>query len=283
MATNTKAKLNDKAITQLTTELQQLKDSADSWYKNEYKSSNDKLYGMFTSLYALYEKYIGNDDKVQTDIHTFLMNACTEKKVTFKLKKPTIQALLVKFMFDDGITSDCKRINSYVRVFTLATTLPNVTSKSMAKWIVESGGIENVRQQQTTKGVDKETRIAEGLKLLKSTKEVSSFKNEKTKENASSNKGEAVLLVGIQKADGSVSIRHTIYAEEKGSTTKGKTVINTALANVYSTNMKLKEKEKPTKEAEVKEKNKRVTTDEMIANEKKKAKDTSATTTELAA
>ena len=283
MATNTKAKLNDEAIIQLTADLQQLKDSADGWYKNEYKSSNDKLYEMFASLYALYEKYEGNDEKVQTDIHTYLMNACTKKKVTFKSKKPTIQALLVKFMFDDGITSDCKRINSYVRVFTLATTLPNVTSKGMAKWIVESGGIENVRQQQTTKGVNKETRIAEGLKVLKNTKEVSSFKNEKTKENASSNKGKAVLLVGIQKADGTVSIRHTIYAEEKGSTIKGETVINTALANVYSTNMKLKEKEKPTKDAEAKEKNKRTTTDEMIANEQKKAKDTTVTTTDIAA
>ena len=283
MATNTKAKLNDEAIIQLTADLQQLKDSADGWYKNEYKSSNDKLYEMFASLYALYEKYEGNDEKVQTDIHTYLMNACTKKKVTFKSKKPTIQALLVKFMFDDGITSDCKRINSYVRVFTLATTLPNVTSKGMAKWIVESGGIENVRQQQTTKGVNKETSIAEGLKVLKNTKEVSSFKNEKTKENASSNKGKAVLLVGIQKADGTVSIRHTIYAEEKGSTIKGETVINTALANVYSTNMKVKEKEKPTKDAEAKERNKRTTTDEMIANEQKKAKDTTVTTTDIAA
>lgn len=66
MVTNTKAKLNDKAIIQLTTDLQQLKDSADSWYKNEYKSSNDKLYEMFASLYALYERYGGNDEKVQT-------------------------------------------------------------------------------------------------------------------------------------------------------------------------------------------------------------------------
>ena len=68
MATNTKAKLNDEAIIQLTADLQQLKDSADGWYKNEYKSSNDKLYEMFASLYALYEKYEGNDEKVQTDI-----------------------------------------------------------------------------------------------------------------------------------------------------------------------------------------------------------------------
>ena len=167
MSNKQKKQLNENAFIQLTNELDVLKTSADSWFDNEYKTSNNMLYDMFSSLYALYEKCDGNDAKVQTDVRAYITKVCAKRKVTFKAKKPSLQALLVKFMFDDGTTKDCKRVSSYVRVFTLATTLTEINSKNIAEWIEKNGGIENLRQQQTEGGVSKETRIAEGKERLK--------------------------------------------------------------------------------------------------------------------
>lgn len=234
MSTTSKTKLNDKAINQLTNDLEKLKCEAQCWFKNEYKTSNEKLYDMFASLYTLYEKCVGNDEDVQTNVRAYVTKYCAKKNIKFKAKKPTLQALLVKFMFDDGVTSDCKRINSYVRVFTLATTLSDVNSKNMAKWIEENGGIENLRQQQSTNGVTKEQRIEIGKQLIDAAYELGTISTETTK-GSTIKADEIVVLVGVQKADGSVSIKHTIYEKALKSNISGKTAINTALFNVYST------------------------------------------------
>ena len=249
MSNKQKKKLNENAFIQLTNELDVLKTSADSWFDNEYKTSNNMLYDMFSSLYALYEKCDGNDAKVQTDVRAYITKVCAKRKVTFKAKKPSLQALLVKFMFDDGTTKDCKRVSSYVRVFTLATTLTEINSKNIAEWIEKNGGIENLRQQQTEGGVSKETRIAEGKETLKAKDSIVTVSTEATKHQALK-VDEVVLLVGIQNADGSVSVKHTIYENVADSKISGKTVINTALCNVYSVQNELKEKQKANTEAE---------------------------------
>jgi hypothetical protein len=213
------------------------------------------LYDMFSSLYALYEKCDGNDAKVQTDVRAYITKVCAKRKVTFKAKKPSLQALLVKFMFDDGTTKDCKRVSSYVRVFTLATTLTEINSKNIAEWIEKNGGIENLRQQQTEGGVSKETRIAEGKATLKAKDSIADIITNTTKQNTQ-NVDEVVLLVGIQNADGSVSVKHTIYEKMANSKISGKTVINTALCNVYSVQNELNEKQKANKKAEIEAKSK---------------------------
>ena len=253
MSNKQKKQLNENAFIQLTNELDILKTSADSWFDNEYKTSNNMLYDMFSSLYALYEKCDGNDAKVQTDVRAYITKVCAKRKVTFKAKKPSLQALLVKFMFDDGTTKDCKRVSSYVRVFTLATTLTEINSKNIAEWIEKNGGIENLRQQQTEGGVDKGTRIAEGKATLKAKDSIATVSTEATKHQALK-VDEVVLLVGIQNADGSVSVKHTIYENVADSKISGKTVINTALCNVYSVQNELKEKQKANTKAESKAK-----------------------------
>ena len=249
MSNKQKKQLNENAFIQLTNELDVLKTSADCWFDNEYKTSNNMLYDMFSSLYALYEKCDGNDAKVQTDVRAYITKVCAKRKVTFKAKKPSLQALLVKFMFDDGTTKDCKRVSSYVRVFTLATTLTEINSKNIAEWIEKNGGIENLRQQQTEGGVSKETRIAEGKATLKAKDSIADIITNTTKQNTQ-NVDEVVLLVGIQNADGSVSVKHTIYEKMANSKISGKTVINTALCNVYSVQNEMTEKQKANTKAE---------------------------------
>ena len=71
--------------------------------------------------------------------------------------------------------------------------------------------------QQTKNSLTTKERSVEGEKLLKSAKEQSSFENDLTQTYAATKTDEVVLLVGVQQADGSVSIRHTIYGEETNS------------------------------------------------------------------
>jgi hypothetical protein len=142
-----------------------------------------------------------------------------------------------------------------VRVFTLATTLTEINSKNIAEWFEKNGGIENLRQQQTEGGVSKETRIAEGKATLKAKDSIADIITNTTKQNTQ-NVDEVVLLVGIQNADGSVSVKHTIYEKMANSKISGKTVINTALCNVYSVQNELNEKQKANKKAETEAKSK---------------------------
>jgi hypothetical protein len=92
------------------------------------------LYAMFAELYTLYEQCKNNiDDDVETQVRKYVSEACKRKGVKFKAKKPTLQSLLVKYLFDDGITADCKRISSYVRVFTLVDVVSNFLSNTKEK------------------------------------------------------------------------------------------------------------------------------------------------------
>ena len=53
MSNSAKKKLNEKATNQLTNELDVLKENADIWYSNEYKTTNNMLYDMYYILYYL--------------------------------------------------------------------------------------------------------------------------------------------------------------------------------------------------------------------------------------
>jgi len=243
----------NKAVSTLKTNLKQLHNDATQWHNTHLKKANDSLYTMFAQLYTMYQQCTteGAED-IGKAIHKYLQTACEERGVKFKAKNPTLQALLVKYAFDDGVFADNKRISAYVRVFTICTIEKEVNASNIASWIAERGGIENIRQSNTKNSLTVEERSIEGMKLLQSAVEQSSFENDLTQANAASKTDEVVLLVGIQQADGSVSIRHTIYAEEANSTIKGNTAIKNALANVYSKHKEASEKSKKKNEAEAK-------------------------------
>ena len=147
-------------------------------------------------------------------------------------------------------------LSGYVRVFTSATAQTDIDSSNIAEWIVEEGGIENIRQQTTKSAVTQQQRIAEGEQLLKDAELLQSFFTQQTKHNATK-ADEVVLLVGVQNADGTVSVKHVIYSAEDGSAIKGNTAINNALCNVFSKHKETQKKnaEKETAEAEAQQSN----------------------------
>lgn len=226
-------------------EITELRNTASGWYGNQYKSSNEALYSIFSKLYVLYDNLTTTTDEATTQKREWIEAECKAKGVVLT-KKPTILQLLVNYAFYVDDVDCTKRLSSYVRVLKAAVCTDSVAADNIANWIADNGGIESIRQQTTKSAVTKEMRIEEGISLVNRFKTLSTFSNSKTQQYASTKTDEVVLLVGVLQADGTIAVKHTIFKEEDNSNIKGSTVIKTALCNVYS-----KHKEAEAKEAKL--------------------------------
>ena len=246
-----------KEVKSFENEMTKLHATANEWYSVEYTNSNNRLYSIFASLYTLYDNCV--EAKLSnTHKRKWLKEACEAKGMKFS-RKPTIQQLLINFaFFVEGVdyTKQQKRLSAYVRVFSTATATDDIDANNIAMWISDNGGIENIRQQTTKSAVTQQQRIEKGKQLLTDAEIQSSIFTQQTKENATK-ADEVVLLVGVQNANGSVSVKHAIYSAEDGSKISGNTVINNALCNVFSKHNEAQKAnaEKETAEAEAKKSN----------------------------
>ncbi|SHJ41473.1 hypothetical protein SAMN02744035_03657, partial [Thalassobacter stenotrophicus DSM 16310] len=75
----------------------------------------------------------------------------------------------------------------------------------------------------------------------------------------------------VLQKDGTIALKHEIYAEEDKSSIKGKTAINTALANVFSKHNETKSKTKKQADAEADAANSSDTVAQYIEDEKQAA------------
>lgn len=258
-----------KEVKSFENEMSKLRTTAIEWHSVEYTNSNNRLYSIFAELYTLYETCIDIKAEANVRKRKWLKEACEAKGMKFG-RKPTLQQLLINFaFFVEGVdyTKQQKRLSGYVRVFTSATAQTDIDSSNIAEWIVEEGGIENIRQQTTKSATTKQQRIEKGKQLLSDAELLQSFFTQQTKENATKT-DDVVLLVGLQNADGSVSVKHVIYSAEEDSTISGQTVINNALCNVFS---KHNEKAKKNAVKETAESEAKASTDISDMVEKEKA------------
>jgi hypothetical protein len=215
-------------------EIESVRNTATKWHNTEYATSNARLYGIFAKLYAVWETLVDLDN-ANTKKREWIEAAVCKKGVSLP-KKPTTHQLLINYaFFVEGIDYQLqqKRLSTYTRVFKTATATDGVYADNIAEWITSNGGIENIRQQNTKSAITKAERISNGKQLLIDALSIGTTSTKETKANASK-ADEVVLLVGIQNADGSISVRHTIYEKAEGSSISGKTAIDTALCNVFS-------------------------------------------------
>jgi hypothetical protein len=230
-------------------EITELRNTASGWYGNQYKSSNEALYSIFSKLYVLYDNLTTTTDEATTQKREWIEAECKAKGVVLT-KKPTILQLLVNYAFYVADVDCSKRLSSYVRVLKAAVCTDGIAADNIANWIADNGGIESIRQQTTKSAVTKEMRIEEGISLVNRFKTLSTFSNSKTQQYASTKTDEVVLLVGVLQADGTIAVKHTIFKEEDNSNIKGSTAINTALCNVYSKHNETIKNDASKKEAE---------------------------------
>ena len=248
-----KENLTNKQVKSFQNEIKKFRENADTWFNNEYATANDKLYGMFAELYSIYEKCVDTEIEANKEKQSWLKDECAKRGIVFKRKNPTLQQLLVKYAFSvDGQNCD-KRISAYARVFTIATQLEDVNSGNIAQWIKDEGGIEEIRQNSSSSGIDAEMRIFEGELEVKSKKTLFLQGTDETKKYATFKKGQVVLMVGILEASGKVAIKDTVFLEEKVGKKKitGRTAINAALSNIYSKAKAQSEYEQETEKKEI--------------------------------
>ena len=247
MTTENQTDINEDALVKsFQNEMENVLANAKSWYSNEYKTANEKLYDMFADLYRIYDTLVDTKIVGNTKKREWIEAEVKKRNITFKSNKPTLQQLLINYAFRvDGVECS-KRISAYVRVFNIIIATEGVRVDNVAEWIAKEGGIEEIRQKATSTTISKEERSVEGKKFLQNELQSTfSYSSANTIAYAADKANEVVLLVGILEADGKVKIKHEIYEKNPHTEISGKTAINTALANVYSN---WKEAEKKAKE-----------------------------------
>lgn len=285
MSTKTKANADSAtalALQSFQNEIAELKQTATNWYGNEHTTSNERLYAIFASIYSMYEQLSikGSSNTVK---RKWIQGEIERKGVKLSNKPTIVQMLTIYSFYVDGVdyVKQQKRISSYVRVLTSAIEHKDVYADNIAEWINAEGGVENIRQKATKSAVSKSERSTEGEKLLKSAKSLGSFSTYKSKSYAAHKANEVVLLVGVLQKDGTIALKHEIYADEHKSNIKGKTAILTALANVFSKYNEIHYKTKKQVDAEKEVANSSKSVSQYIEDELASA--ASPSTTQLAA
>ncbi|AVI62511.1 hypothetical protein [Halomonas sp. GFAJ-1] len=213
------------------------------WESTVYKSANDSLYALLVKVFELYEGTKGNS-KADSLKRKWLMEQCQSKNLRIGKNLNFIQ-LITKLVFSDAGV-DSKRVSSYSRVLIAASQSPDVqVADDIPDFIRKYGGIEEVRASLTKSSKTPGQRAEAGKALLQEATTIASVTCDELKAKATISKNHAVCLLGIMSASGELEIKHVVYDSESASDTVGSTtVINGALANLYSNHRKR------TKEAE---------------------------------
>jgi hypothetical protein len=218
--------------------------SADSWYETEYKASSESLYETFSKLYKMRKTYFDDASKEQKTCRVkVLKEKCLARGCKFKSKSPSIAEMLIKLAFYKPKSE--KRVSGYRRAFSILLTDADVNETNVVEYIIEKGGIEELRRAATKQTVSLKERIAIAVRRVKELEDLCSFKTEQSEKNAA-NIGEIVIAIGVQTAKGTVSIKELVF--EKNGKLSGKTAIDAALRSFYSKARKQDEITKKTNE-----------------------------------
>lgn len=138
-SSNTVASSN--IISNLTAELDKLCDERKDWEANAYKRSNDQLYAILARCLDIYV-LLRDDVKQRRVFRSKLDNLTGDDKVVFN-EGTNLPTRIVRYVF----RNNGKRSFAYAKVL-IAAHEANVDSVRLASWIVENGGVEQVRRKQ---------------------------------------------------------------------------------------------------------------------------------------
>jgi hypothetical protein len=109
--------------------------ASDTWHQNAYKRSNDELYSILSRCLDVYQTLRGNKKEVKQ------LNLRLEA-AGLKCKEGTgLASRVVRLVF----RSDAKRIHAYAKAIRFAAE-EGVDSQTFKSWMVEQGGVEEVRR-----------------------------------------------------------------------------------------------------------------------------------------
>jgi len=117
-------------------DLDKLAERQNVWLNGIYKQSNDELYSILTECYVLTAKARSHGSKFAAALNKELTN----RELTFN-DGTSLETKVVRLVFGDVK----KRATSYAKVLCVAGE-SGVKSGKLSSWIVDNGGVENVRR-----------------------------------------------------------------------------------------------------------------------------------------
>ena len=112
------------------------------WETTDYKKANEGLYSLLASCLEVFKsKFVDADDSDKKTLRSDLTARLTAEGVRVQRNTTTL-TMFVRFVFG----SDRKRAHGYTYVLKAAISY-DVTAINLPSWIVEQGGIEEVRKR----------------------------------------------------------------------------------------------------------------------------------------
>ncbi len=199
------------------------------WEVGTYRASNDQLYSILTKCYALDFSLAGNEE--HSKARRLALNDYAKKQgYTFKPETLTVNKI-VKCVFGDVQRS---RISSYSKVLREAKK-QKVAIADLAKFIVDNGGIQEIRMSKSATYKSPKQKVALAVNLISNTK-LAVIKSQKISEVINVDKvDDQCVLIAKQQADGSFLVQGVVYSTS---------ALNSALVALYGAeNAQVKNKE----------------------------------------
>ncbi len=126
----------------LVTQLDSLVTKRKQWETTDYKKANEGLYSLLASCLDVFNsKFVDASDEDKKTLRAELKARLTADGVRVQRNTTTL-TMFVRFVFG----SDRKRAHGYTYVLKAAISY-DVTAANLPSWIVEQGGIEEVRKR----------------------------------------------------------------------------------------------------------------------------------------
>ena len=186
----------------LVTQLDGLVVQRKQWEATDYKKANEGLYSLLASCLDVFNsKFVNASDDDKKTLRGELKNRLTADGVRVQRNTTTL-TMFVRFVFG----SDRKRAHGYTYVLKAAISY-EVSAASLPSWIVDQGGIEEVRKRMivSEKALANRTALASAKAQVVANVEQASV-TPLAKFSMTGVSGEYALLLAKPAPDGTVSI-----------------------------------------------------------------------------
>ena len=186
----------------LVTQLDGLVVQRKQWEATDYKKANEGLYSLLASCLDVFSsKFVNASDDDKKTLRGELTNRLTANNVRVQRNTTTL-TMFVRFVFG----SDRKRAHGYTYVLKAAIS-NEINAASLPGWIVEQGGIEEVRKRMivSEKALANRTALASAKAQVVANVEQASV-TPLAKFSMTGVSGEYALLLAKPSPDGTVSI-----------------------------------------------------------------------------
>jgi hypothetical protein len=180
----------------------------EAWEAKEFSSSNERLYGLLATCYAMNNTMVGSDSTAKS-LRKGLAAYIEQKKYPFKDSTPLI-AKIVRCVF--GV--DRRRVNVYASALRIARE-QEVGVLDLPRWLKSQGGVEEVKRAPNAakKAKTLTERVKEGSFILSEPSLGKVHTDALNAQFSTENLGEGVVLLATRDDDGGFSIRRLIQTE----------------------------------------------------------------------